>query len=81
MPKSKTMCRGCRDDFYNRNREGGCWMYAKARIVERVPVGTWQPPPYERLPVKVLSCFHCTGTHYLELTDCRIKPKERKAKA
>lgn len=32
MPKTKSMCSGCRDDYYNRNRDGGCWSFAKAKI-------------------------------------------------
>ena len=35
MPKSKSMCSGCYNNFYNLNREGGCWSFAKAKIVKR----------------------------------------------
>lgn len=72
MKKSKEMCRGCHDDFYNQNLEEGCWSFEKAQVVTRVSVGTWQPPPYKWIPQKVLSCFHCTGTHYLTRDDCRV---------
>jgi hypothetical protein len=61
MSKSKAMCRGCYNDFYNQNREEGCWSFASATIVHRVQVGTWEPPPYSpKRKQNVLSCFHCT---------------------
>jgi len=34
MPKTKSMCSWCRDDYYNRNRDGGCWSFAKATGIE-----------------------------------------------
>lgn len=71
--KSKSMCAGCRDNYYNQNVKGGCWCFADAKVVTKVQVGTWQPPPYERLPIKVLSCYHATGYSFLSLDDCRIK--------
>ena len=73
MKKSKQMCLGCRDDYYNHNQPDGCWMFEKAKVVKRVKVGTWQPPPYSRSPQQVLSCYHCEGYSFLELDDCRIK--------
>ena len=73
MAKSKAMCSGCRDDFYNHNVAGGCWCFKTAKVVKRVQVGTWQPPPYNRSLQSVLSCYHCQGSSFLELTDCRIK--------
>lgn len=76
MPKSKVMCSGCRDDFYNHNRPEGCWSFRKATIVKRVQVGTWEPPPYARERArKFLSCFHLQGSSMLELSDCRVKPR------
>lgn len=70
--KSKAMCRGCRDNYYNSSQKDGCWLYPQAKIVKRVQVGTWQPPPYSRNAQSVLSCYHCEGSSFLELTDCRI---------
>ena len=73
MNKSKSMCVGCRDDFYNHNRPEGCWMFEKAKVVQRVQVGTWEPPPYSQKPRSVLSCFHSEGCSMLDLDDCRLK--------
>jgi Zn finger protein HypA/HybF involved in hydrogenase expression len=25
MKKVKALCSGCKNDYYNHNREGGCW--------------------------------------------------------
>ena len=77
MGKSRKMCLGCRDDWYNRNREGGCWSYGSAKVVERTSVGTWQPPPYTWLPQKVLSCHRPDGNHWLEKDDCRFKHNQK----
>ena len=73
MAKSKSMCGGCRDDYYNQNRKEGCWCYAKATIVTRSSVGTWQPPPYQWNPQQTLSCHHPEGRHWLSKDDCRFK--------
>ena len=79
MPKSKAMCSGCHDDFYNHNRDGGCWRYNKAMIVTRSRVGTWQPPPYTWHPEKVLSCYNGDGIHFLTKDDCRFVHNGAKA--
>lgn len=34
--KSKAICHGCRDDFYN--ARGGCWCYEKAEVVTRYKI-------------------------------------------
>ena len=74
MSKTKAMCSGCYNDFYNRNREGGCFSYSSARIVRRVRVGTWEPPPYSPDRVeKCLSCYHAQGYAMLEISDPRVR--------
>ena len=73
MAKSKDMCNGCRNSYYNANREDGCWSYKKAKVVKRLRVGTWQPPPYHWHPETVLSCYHAEGYSMLSKDDCRIK--------
>ena len=74
MAKSKSMCTGCRDDYYNHNREGGCWSFASARVVERVQVGIWEPPPYSPdRKQECLSCFQPEGFVMLEPTDPRVR--------
>jgi hypothetical protein len=70
--KSKTMCDGCRDDYYNRNREEGCWTYGTAYVVKRVKVGIWQPPPYSWNPQEVLSCHNPDGYVWLKEDDPRV---------
>jgi len=44
MPKTKSMCSWCRDDYYNRNRDGGCWSFAKAKIGPGIEVPELLPP-------------------------------------
>ena len=71
--KTKAMCRGCRDDYYNQNRQGGCWCFGDATIVERIQVGVWEPPPYKRDRARsVLSCFRPEGYAMLKTNDCRV---------
>ncbi len=73
MSKAKQLCNGCRDDFYNRNREGGCWSFAGAKVVKRQRVGTWPPPPYSWHPETVLNCYHADGCSMLPRDDPRIE--------
>jgi len=81
MAKSKTMCLGCRDDYYNHSEKDGCWMFANAEIVTRVRVGTWEPPPYAKeRAVKCLSCFTAQGYSFLPLDDCRVKTTKQIAR-
>lgn len=58
--KSKTMCNGCRDDFYNHrtNFDGSteCWHYKDAKVVKRMVIHINQMPPYKQKPETVLSC-------------------------
>lgn len=32
----KSQCRGCYDDFYNHNRDGGCWAFDSAEVCDKV---------------------------------------------
>ncbi len=73
MAKSKQLCGGCYNDLYNRNREGGCWSFKGAEVVERVRVGTWQLPPYTWRPETTLSCYHAQGSSMLSRDDCRVR--------
>ena len=78
MAKSKSMCSGCRDNWYNHNREGGCWCYEGAKVVTRTSVGTWQPPPYKWSPQQTLSCHHPEGLHWIDIDDCRLERNWKK---
>jgi hypothetical protein len=76
--KNREMCRGCRDDYYNANREGGCWSFGGARVVKRVQVGTWEPPPYAKERAKrCLSCYSPNGYSMLKLDDSRVVPRSK----
>lgn len=77
MAKSKQMCAGCRNNFYNLNVDGGCWSYKSAKIVTKVEVGTWQNPPYIWNPVKILNCYYKQGSSFLEKKDCRVVKNEK----
>ena len=75
MAISKSMCVGCRNDFYNGKNPPGvktCWSFKGARVVERIRVGTWQSPPYKWRPHKTLNCYHCEGGVLLGRNDPRV---------
>ena len=66
-------CRGCYNDYYNgHNRVGikGCWHLPKAKVVWRVPIGQWEPPPYDLKCIRVASCWSGDATIAI-----RYKPK------
>lgn len=65
------LCRGCRDDYYN--RIGGCWHFRTSAIVIRTAVGTWDNPPYTWKPTRTLSCHRPDGQHWLQFEDCRFE--------
>ena len=72
MTKSKVICEGCRNDYYN--RDGGCWHFGRATVVTRTQVGTWQNPPYKWLPRKTLCCHTAPdGRHWIKRDDPRVK--------
>ena len=76
MTKSKAMCAGCQNDYYNRTEKNGCWSFASATVVTRVLVGYWQNPPYELVPMETLSCHRPEGQVWIEVDDCRIRKEE-----
>lgn len=56
LKKSKYLCNGCGEDWYNQNKVGGCWSYERAKVVLKdvyysknqvVPNPKWK-----------LSCYH-----------------------
>lgn len=80
MAKSRAMCSGCRNNFYNGNNDIGvkeCWSFKSAKVVTRMRVGTWQPPPYIWNPQKVLSCYHESGASFIERSDSRVQMRKR----
>jgi len=54
--KTKDLCRGCRDDYYNAAQEGGCWCFAGAGVVEKCFVHLSMVPPWRVDPEATLSC-------------------------
>lgn len=77
MPKSKQMCSGCHQDYYNNHADNGCWMWEKAKIVTRMRVGIWQNPPYTWSPRKYLSCYQPQGSVLITKDDCRVIEKKK----
>jgi len=68
MKKSKKMCIGCYNNFYNGNNNLGikeCWSYVSSKIIERVEVGINEMPPYYHKPRKFLNCYRKSGYAYL----------------
>ena len=56
--KTKEMCFGCRDNWYNKIDGRGCWHYADAKVVSRLMIHRDQPPPYlNEKPKDVLHCW------------------------
>ena len=81
--KQRQFCLSCHDNYYNHSGNsttGECWGLKSAKIVRRVRVGTWEPPPYYREPEKALSCHHESGYSWLDPKDQRVrKPKKQTA--
>ena len=60
----RSMCAGCRDNFYNGQNPYGiqeCWNLKSARIVLKKRVAMDQRPPWDQKPIRVLSCRHEKG--------------------
>lgn len=55
--KSKSMCGGCEDDFYNTSNSS-CWSFASATIKSRKVVHIDDVPPWKHEPKMMLSCYH-----------------------
>ncbi len=80
--KKKRFCSSCRNNFYNGNNPSGvkeCWSLPKSRIVSRVCVGIWEPPPYYKKPQKTLDCHHFESVStWILPTDPRVKSDKKK---
>ena len=65
MKKSKTLCIGCNDDFYNGKNNLGikeCWLFEGAEIVKKRKVPITMRPPWDGLPLEPrLYCFRQNG--------------------
>lgn len=75
MSKTKAMCVGCRDDYYNGLGAKECWSFQSAKVVTKTCVGTWDRPPYLWNPQETLSCHSPEGLHWLRREDARVMDK------
>lgn len=59
LKPEKTMCEGCRDNYYNQVEPNGCWFFKNAKVVDKVGYAhinvTGGP---DTKMVKTLSCWH-----------------------
>ena len=53
----KKHCRGCYNDYYNYNADGGCWYREKAKLVWRMLIGVHERPPYKKGKKRVPDCW------------------------
>lgn len=81
VKKTREMCYGCRNDFYNYGGATGdchqCWSFNKAKIIKVIEIGTWERPPYKNKPIKKkLNCYHRTGYCYVKLPDQKTRKRK-----
>jgi hypothetical protein len=78
IPKSKALCGGCRDDYYNGCGAKECWSYKSARVVKRWKQGWWTPTdqPGALEEVRTLDCHSEPGKNaFLKvLPSCAVDP-------
>ena len=75
--KSKALCSGCNDDYYNHNVAGGCWSFRKARVKRRFTLNFWTAPtvPGAVKEVYALDCYNCKGyVHFDTLPRAAVDP-------
>ena len=68
--KSKQLCSGCHNNFYNGNNDigvSGCWSFKSAAVVKRYKIGWWTQPTQSGAFKKVwaLNCHHAPGQYAL----------------
>jgi hypothetical protein len=68
----KNLCKGCRNDYYNQTKDGGCWLLQNAKQVQRTRVGYSQNPPYTWDPKTVYDCYETAGYAWIKENDIRI---------
>lgn len=85
--KSKDMCVGCRNNFYNEgNNELGvkeCWSFKKAKVCTRWKLHWWTQPTVRGAfqEVVTLDCHHRPGQYafYERLPDFAVEPRTAEA--
>lgn len=84
MRKTKAMCQGCRNDFYNGKNDLGvseCWSFKTAKIETRYRIGHWTPMdrPENFHKERVLGCYHQPGRYvWLKELPAHIKVMRRR---
>lgn len=78
--KSKALCAGCRDEYYNGLGAVECWSYQGAQVVTRYRIGWWTTPdtPGAFTKVETLNCHHAPGKYALQekLPPFAVEPRE-----
>lgn len=77
--KTKQLCRGCRNNYYNGEGADECWCYPNAKVVTRYKIGWWTQPtePGAYREVQTLDCHHATGQYAMhETLPDFVKPEE-----
>ena len=71
-------CAGCRDDFYNRNVQGGCWSRANAKLVTRYRTGIWNNPTEKGafVEMQVPDCYRQQGYSFTERLPAFVKAED-----
>ena len=83
--KTKALCSGCRNDFYNGQNKFGvreCWSFKTAEVCTRWRIDWWTQAdaPAAFQEVRTLSCHHAPGryAHYKQLPSFAVKPIRRR---
>ena len=67
--KTKAMCSGCHNNFYNDNNPHGvkeCWTYKSAKVIKRRAVHRDERPPWKGTPRWMFDCFNEPGWWYVD---------------
>lgn len=63
LAPARSMCEGCRDDFYNRTQADGCWHFKDAAVVDKVGHSSIRVAGGpDTLKAKTLDCWHGVST-------------------
>lgn len=57
MEKSKNLCSGCRESWYNFNKPNGCWSYKSAIVVKKMVHPSIRSTDKDRIEIWCLSCY------------------------
>lgn len=71
--KDKSMCIGCRQNYYNGNNDRGiteCWNYKTAKAVKRFRIGWWTTPTSKDVFTEVITLdCHVSPGNYANYTN------------